>query len=448
MLKGVARRVRARCFLLPLCLVIAVGLGQEVIDSVDVGGPNVAGLTFNAKAGVVYGRCLYGENFFALDCSTNQVLAQIPLWEPNDVAYSATSDKAYCTFFSYGEDSILVVDGSTQSRLYALPMPGATSVIWDSVSDHLYVNCYVEDHVVVLDCQSDSVITRIPIDEPVAQTINTRWHKLYVHNDLDGSVAVIDMVTNQVSRTIHPGSNWYASCYSEVADKYFCSGPPEGEGVAVIDGAGDSVIKQIRLPQGYSAEAMMAVDLESLVMVAAYGSGYDTVYTLDARRDSIVSSLVVGRNPAALAFSLASGVVYCANSSSHSLTVIAADGTQVLSEVQVSDYPQNLLVVPAFEKLYVGHSGETNMLYIVRDRVGISESGQTRLTPPAIPAATLVGGRAFRYEGLGPASLVDACGREVHNIAVGNNDLSTLSPGVYVLVARPGVAPRKVVKLR
>ena len=192
----------------------------------------------------------------------------------------------------------------------------------------------------------------------------------------------------------------------------------------------------------------MAVDLESLVMVAAYGSGYDTVYTLDARRDSIVSSLVVGRNPAALAFSLASGVVYCANSSSHSLTVIAADGTQVLSEVQVSDYPQNLLVVPAFEKLYVGHSGETNMLYIVRDRVGISESGQTRLTPPAIPAATLVGGRAFRYEGLGPASLVDACGREVHNIAVGNNDLSTLSPGVYVLVARPGVAPRKVVKLR
>jgi hypothetical protein len=88
------------------------------------------------------------------------------------------------------------------------------------------------------------------------------------------------------------------------------------------------------------------------------------------------------------------------------------------------------------------------MLYIVRDRVGISESDLTGLTPSAMPAATLLGGRALRYEGLGPALLVDACGRKVHDIALGNNDLGTLSPGVYVLVAGQGVAPRKVVKLR
>jgi DNA-binding beta-propeller fold protein YncE len=243
-----------------LCLAAAAGRGQEVIDSVDVGGWNVDGLTYNSKADVVYGRCLYGENFFAIDCSTNQVLTQIPLWAPNDVAYSATSNKAYCTFTSHGEDSVLVVDGNAHSRLCAVPMPGATWAIWDSVSDYLYVNCYVEDQVAVLDCRGDTVVAYIPMrGEPVGLTINTKRHKLYVHNDVDGSLAVIDMATNQILRHLSPGSLWYASCYSEVADKYYCDGV---QGVAVIDGATDSVIKQIRLPQGYSAAAMVAVDRE------------------------------------------------------------------------------------------------------------------------------------------------------------------------------------------
>jgi hypothetical protein len=126
---------------------------------------------------------------------------------------------------------------------------------------------------------------------------------------------------------------------------------------------------------------------------------------------------------------------------------VAADGSRVLSYVGVGDEPQDLLVCPPYEKLYVGHGGETRMVYIVRDRVGISEPELPGLSCAALLAPTLLRGRAFRYEGPGPASLVDACGRKAHDIAAGNNDLSTLSPGVYVLVAGRGTAPRKVVKM-
>jgi DNA-binding beta-propeller fold protein YncE len=233
----------------------------------------------------------------------------------------------------------------------------------------------------------------------------------------------------------------------EIADivLQWCDG---AQGVAVIDGATDSVIKQIGLPQGYQPEAMVSVEPESLVMVAAYSGGSDSVFVIDVRRDSIRSA-GRARVPAALAYSPRANVVYCANgSNSNNLSVIAADGSRVLSYVAVSAGPQSLLVCPPYEKLYVGHGGETNMLYIVRDRVGISEPDLPGLTPFAMPAVTLVGDRTFRYEGPGPASLVDACGRKARDIAVGSNDLSTLSPGVYVLVAGRGAAPRKVVKLR
>jgi YVTN family beta-propeller protein len=378
MLKGVARRVPARCLLLPFCLAIAVGLGQEVIDSVDVGGWNVDALTYNSMAGVVYGRCFYGQNVFAIDCSTDQLVAQIPVEQyPIDVAYSATSNKAYCSFTNYG-DSVLVIDGSTHTRIKTIPLYGAYLLKWDSVSNRLYVTCFTDgsdDCVAVIDCQTDSVIATIPIPgEPVHLTINTRHRKLYCQNDYDMTVSVIDMNTNQVIRNVYTGSSYFSECYSEVADKYYCSFSNGAEGITVVDGATDSVIKQIPLPQGYGPTAMVSIESESLVMVAAYSGGADSVYAISTRTDSVRSALRCGASPLALVYSPQSRVVYCANSGWDDLSVIAGDGSRVIGMVAVGDIPQALLAVPCYEKLYVGHGGETNMLYIVRDRVGISES--------------------------------------------------------------------------
>ncbi len=109
--------------LLAVGLTAGAGVGQEVIDSVDVGGWNVAGLTFNSRAGVVYGGCFYiRSNVFAIDCASNAIVAQIDLPHPGDLAYAPVVNKAYCGFFNRGEDSILVIDGSSHSRIKARPV--------------------------------------------------------------------------------------------------------------------------------------------------------------------------------------------------------------------------------------------------------------------------------------------------------------------------------------
>jgi YVTN family beta-propeller protein len=314
----------------------------------------------------------------------------------------------------------------------------------DTLANRLYTTCYYDDCVGVVDCVADSVLGYIPVPgEPVHLTINTRHRKLYCQNDADMTVSVIDMNTNQVIRNVYTGSWYFAECYSEVADKYYCDG---AQGVAVIDGATDSVIKQIRLPQGYSAEAMVSVDQESLVMVAAVGYPADSLFVVDVRRDSIRSS-VSARMPRALTFSPRAQVVYCANGSTwDNLSVIAADGSRVLSMVPVGDGPQNLLVCPEFEKLYVGHGGETKMLYIVRDRVGISEREVAHTTATRLPPSVVT--EAYRYDGKVPASLVDASGRRVAVIVPGHNDLRALAPGVYAVIAPDARYRGRVVKLR
>jgi YVTN family beta-propeller protein len=444
MLKGVARRVPARCVLLPLCLAIAIGLGQEVIDSVDVGGWNVAGLTYNARAGVVYGGCFYGHSFFAISCSSNQIVSQITVVRPNDIAYAPLVNKAYCGFSNQGEDSILVIDGSTHTRIKAFPVLGAGFFAMDTLTNRLYMTCYYDDCVGVVDCVGDSVIGYIPIQgEPVHLTINARHRKLYCQNDYNMTVSVIDMNTNQVIRNVYTGSWYFAQCYSEVADKYYCDG---AQGVAVIDGATDSVVKQLSLPLGYGPTAMVSVEPESLVMVAAYSGGADSVFMVDARTDSIRSALRCGSSPKALEYSSASNLVYCANSGWDNLSIISADGSRVLGTVPASDYPQDLLVCPEFEKLYVGHGGETNMLYIVRDRVGISEREATLATAARVPASVVTG--TYRYDGGASASLVDASGRRVAAIMPGHNDLRALAPGVYAVIAPDARYRGRVVKLK
>jgi hypothetical protein len=103
-------------------------------------------------------------------------------------------------------------------------------------------------------------------------------------------------------------------------------------------------------------------------------------------------------------------------------------------------------VVPSHEKLYVGHGGETNMLYIVRDRVGISERGVALATAARVPSSVATG--AYRYDGRVPASLVDAAGRRVAAIKPGHNDLHALAPGVYAVIAPDARYNRRVVKVR
>jgi YVTN family beta-propeller protein len=424
---------------------IAVASGQEVIDSVDIGSWGQDALTYNSRAGVIYGASWNGEKVFAIACSTNTLVADIHVKYPQDIAYDPIDNKVFISYSWHDEDSILVLDGYTHARLRAFAVPGVWTLLYDSVSNRIYANCYDEDEVAVIDCASESVLCRIPVPgEPVNLTINTRHRKLYCQNDANMTVSVIDMSTNQIITNIYTGSWYFCAAYSEVADKYYCGFDNGGSAVTAISGSGDSIIGRISLPAGYVVKQMVVVEREPLLMAAAYSGGTDSIFSINAMTDSLVSSARV-KMPRALVLSPRTELVYCANGSTwDNVAAFCPVGTRLLALLDVNDEPMSLALAPTYGFLYVGHGGETPMVYVVRDVVGIAELG-TNGVPTKAGTASVV---HRRYCVPGPTMLADIAGRPVAHLAPGPNDLSHLPPGVYIAMTAGQSRPRKVVILK
>ncbi len=348
-----------------LCLMASTGQGQWVTDSIDCGGPWVGSLVYNSRANVIYGASEQPGIFFAISCDSNKVISSIHLRWPLNVAYASTPNKAYCSFYNYELDSVLVVDGSSHTRIKAIPLHWATYLVWDSISNQVYVSCLEENRVSVIDCVTDSVVCHIPVGNgPIKMYLNTRHRKLYV-NDWDGeAVSIIDLETNQLIRTIPVGGIPSSGCYcAGEAQKYYCNGFFEA---VVIDGVGDSIVA--RIPLSNCARSMVAVDAHELVMVGGTTGGWDSVFVIDAVGDSVLRAFPVGKGPSGLVWSPVTDLVYTANVHTDDVSVIAGDGSGlVLWSLPVGNGPDVFAVVPRHERLYLSCG---NMVYVIRDRAG------------------------------------------------------------------------------
>jgi YVTN family beta-propeller protein len=221
-----------------LCIAAGAVRAQYVEDSIDIGGRLVGSLVYNSREDVLYGTAYYG-GFFAISCDSNKVVRSLALSYPVAVAYDSVDNKAWCVYWPSDMESLAVIDGTTHSIMKKIGMPGALQPVWDPVSNRVYVSCDMTNSVAVVDCVTDSVLAYIPVGaEPESMYINTLRRKLYVMNFDDGTVSVINMLTNQVTATVSIGGYAGIGYYSRSVDKFYCAGP-EGQCV-VIDGQSDS----------------------------------------------------------------------------------------------------------------------------------------------------------------------------------------------------------------
>jgi YVTN family beta-propeller protein len=257
--------------------------------------------------------------------------------------------------------------------------------------------------------------------------LNGRHRKLYVLNDDESTVSVIDLWTNRVVRTIslqsaHPPAS---ACYVPGVDKFYCD---SHEDVTVIDGVTDAVIRKIPLHEFAQASAMADVAGHGAVAVGVSdGGSYSAVLLIDAGADTVVAEARVVRRPDRLWWSAASDRIYCA-SGVNRVTVLSGGSAAVLDTLRVQWRPFGFAYSPRSRRLYVSHLG-SNYVSVIRDEAaGIAEElpGAGR---PARVAASVTAGR-LRVEAAG--LLLDVSGRAVARLEKGENDVRRLAPGVYV----------------
>ncbi len=366
-----ARYCLCAALLLLACLA-AAGRGQYLEDSVDCGGRLVYSLAYDPLANVVYGASQEGP-FFAISADSNKLVSSTWFDYPVRVAYDSVDNKAYCTVRTADYDTIMVMDGTTHQRIGEIPLEWATSPVWNPDNDRLYLTMGEMNKVAVIDCKADTIVTEIPVGSGgVGAVLNRRHQKLYVRNLDSDDVSIIDLVTNQVIKTVAVGNSPDAGYYCDSADKYYCS---RGRGIVVIDGVSDSTLGLIP-GQPQAGIAMVESPAHGVMMVATG----DSILVVDTDRDSFVSRLGVGRQPQGLIWSPATDQVYCANWSS-SVSVISGDGSRVVTTLRVGADPFCFALAPESHRVYLGDLS-CRWVYVIRDTTsGIQE--QSSYSPSA-----------------------------------------------------------------
>jgi YVTN family beta-propeller protein len=373
--------------LLACCLIVASARAQYVEDSIDVGGAWVGGLAYNSREDVIYGASEDGV-FFAISCDSNRVIARFPLYGASWVCYDSLDNKAFCTYHDYQwNDSLLVVDGTTHSRVKAISIPGATIAVWDPVLDRVYVSCQNSAQVAVVDARTDSLLTYISVGAtPIKLYINTLRQKLYAVNSDGGSVSVIDLATNQVIKTVVVGGNPNAGYYCRSADKFY-SAASFGY-VAVIDGVGDSVVARIPMPSADDVLSMAGNEQAAIVFAGMWRGNEGYLFAIAADADSITYAHDLGLAlPQGLLYSTESGYLYSANYP-NSVGVLTSDGSRLVKTIPVGGSPFVFASAPSHRRLYLGHLG-TSLLYVLKDTAaGVSEPGAPQAGPREEPTAS------------------------------------------------------------
>jgi YVTN family beta-propeller protein len=356
--------------LLLFCLFVATGRSQYVEDSIDVGGARVGSLAYNSREDVLYGASESGV-FFAISCDSDKVVESFPFQHAFAVTYDTTDNKAYCTSCSGESDSLLVVDGATHTRIKGLSMEGATTPVWDPISNRVYVSCQTMNRVAVVDCATDSLLTYIAVGAcPIRMYLNTLRRRLYVLNYDAGSISIVDVATNQVVKMVVTGSA-FAGYYCRSADKFYCDGPLEQ--CVVIGGQSDTIVARIALPgMGYVLSAAGNEDA-GLVYLGTWTGSDDRVATVSTQNDSVLATVVIGREPWGITCYGPSGLVYCASAITNEVCVLAGDGALILTTIPVGDYPYVFALAPPHNSLYLGHLN-TRYVYVLRDTsAGVAE---------------------------------------------------------------------------
>jgi len=447
-----------------LLVAVATGTAQYVEDSIDVGAGVVGSLVYNSQTDVVYGGCQAAGVLFAISCDSNKVERSLALAWPRYLDYDSTDNKCYVAFKGAGEDSLAVVDGSTHEIARKVEVPGAMMPVWDRVSDRLYVSCYSTNAVAVVDCATDSVLTYIPVGAcPMKMYINTLRRKLYVLNYDDGTVSIVNMTTNQVISTVTTSAA-NAGYYCRSADKFYCSGP-SGQCV-VIGGQCDTIVARVSLPGTSGIFSAIGNEGAGLVYLgtANTSGGDDYVATVSVQTDSVLATVVIGREPWGMQFYTPSGLLYCASARTDEVCVLTGDGAGIRTTLSVGDCPYVFAAAPRHDRLYVGHLNG-RYVYVLRDTsAAIAESESPRsglrgvsvMPNPFTQSAVVVwpspakegdAARVFAQDGRLVTQARIPAG-EARWVWDGRDSQGRLvPPGVYVLAA-PGGVRTKAIKLK
>lgn len=178
--------------------------------------------------------------------------------------------------------------------------------------------------------------------------INTVTNKIYVSNQTDGTIVVIDGATRTVEDTIILGEIPYYLSVNSSTDKLYVS-HFESDQVSVVDISTNTVLYSITV--GTSPGKIAINEGSNKVYITNYGS--DTVSVVDGATDTVEDTVDVGDGPFGIGFNPVTGKIYVANVNADDMYVLDAMDNSVLTSFNVNYDPISVVVDSTSNKIYV-----------------------------------------------------------------------------------------------
>ena len=189
-----------------------------------------------------------------IDGESDSIITELPMERHcYKLYYDSVNNRVY-TFRDEPRPELLVIDG-VNNQITDTIVCGeflTSGGIWNPINNRLYIgvvrNYWFNPAILVIDGETHHFLKYIPVDfdELCYFTINSRRNKVYASGWADGVVLVISGERDTLLNVINLGSSAGALAYNPVNDKIYCANYENG--VAVIDGLGDTLLASIWVP--------------------------------------------------------------------------------------------------------------------------------------------------------------------------------------------------------
>jgi len=232
-------------------------------------------------------------------------------------------------------------------------------------TNYAYISNYFDGTVSVVNTITNTVAATIPVGvQPLAVTVNADGSRVYVANTSDHTISVINALTNQVVATIG-GVYPEGLIVSPDGSKLFVANL--GGTISVISTATNTIIAVITTSSNLYS---LAISSDGAKLYAPNISS-NSVFVINTTSYSVSSTITVGSQPDGIVLSPDNTKAYVANGS-NTISVISTTGNTVTNTIDLSFSPGFICISPDGKELYVTdkNSDEVHIINTATNSVG------------------------------------------------------------------------------
>ena len=220
--------------------------------------------------------------------------------------------------------------------------------------------------VSVLNIITNKIVTTIPTgNDPRAITTSADGKFVYVVNSGSNTVSIISTLTNSVISTIPGGVQPSGVAVSTDGSLVYVASESSGI-ISVVNIAAKSVLTTINVG-AYPEGVILSPDGSHLYVVNNTNGHSGSVSVINTSTNKVITNIPVGISPYGLSISPDGSRLYVANSSQGAVGTVSVINTatdKVVSTITVGSNPYDVAVSPDGSRVYVTNDGENTVSVI------------------------------------------------------------------------------------